>query len=54
MIPQDKSTLQLVREDAARQALEAAAKKLEQHAGGQAYTMAFAKAARLVRELKPT
>lgn len=50
----EKTPEQLEREDIARQALEAAAVKLETHAVGELYAKAFRKAAKLVRSLQHT
>lgn len=49
----EKTPAQLERESIERQALEAAAKKLEQEAGNNLYMQAWKRAARIVRSLKP-
>lgn len=48
-----KTPEELIREDAARQALEAAAKKIEEQICAHAYMAAFKKAAKIIRQLKP-
>jgi hypothetical protein len=44
---------QLEREDIARQALEAAARRLEERAGNSVYMKAWKIGARLIRAMKP-
>lgn len=50
----EKSPEQLEREDIARQALETAARTLEQRAGNEIYQRAWRAAAKVVRSLKLT
>ncbi len=50
----DKTPEQLEREDIARQALETAARTLEQRAGNEIYQRAWRAAAKVVRSLKLT
>lgn len=45
--------IELERRDAARQALEAAAVRLEQQQGNSTYVQAWTKAARIIRAMKP-
>jgi hypothetical protein len=49
----DKSPHQLSKEDIARQALEAAARALEEYNCGKVYRKAMDKAAEVIRRLKP-
>jgi hypothetical protein len=48
-----KTAEQLVREDVERQALEAAASKVELLSGNSTYTQAWKTAAKLIRSMKP-
>ena len=50
----DKPPEQLAREDLIRQTLELAATSLEEKQVNQTYRWAFAKAARIIRDLKET
>jgi hypothetical protein len=54
MTIEEKTPERLQLEDAVRQALEKAARRIEQEVAGDAYMRAFTKAARLIREMKPT
>lgn len=49
----EKTGDQLARESIERQALEAAAKRIEQQAGNTLYLKAWKRAAQIVRSLKP-
>ena len=49
----EKTAEQLIREDVERQALEQAAKRLETEHGNSLYMKAWAKGARLIRDMKP-
>ena len=49
----EKTPAQLEREEIERQALEKAAKSLEDQAGNTIYLQAWKRAARIVRSLKP-
>lgn len=53
MIVFEKTPNQLERESIERQALEAAAKRIEEEAGNSVYVAAWRRAARIVRSLKP-
>ncbi len=50
----EEKTTELLRiEDAIRQALERAARRLEEQQGNSTYMQAWAKGARLIRAMKP-
>lgn len=48
-----KTAEQLAREDVERQALEAAARKIEGMAGSEVYQRAWKRASEIVRSMKP-
>jgi len=48
-----KTAEQLAREDVERQTLEAAAQRIEQENGNEIYRLAWKKAVRIIREMKP-
>lgn len=49
----EKSPTQLLREEIERRILESAAKRLEQQQGNSTYMQAWARAARIIRAMKP-